>query len=284
MPNHVQNKLTFSGDSEKVQRLIESISAKDEAGGTGRIDFEKIIPMPEGIFKGPLGSAERQQYGKNNWYDWSIEHWGTKWNAYNTDFRPQSGTLVFWTAWSAPHPVLEALAQNNPEVDIRHEWADEDLGRNCGVREYGEGTIKNEYLPTDMQKSLELALSVWDYAPQDVGLCLSRDGKHYLEWDDSSYARVTAGGKTCVFVPDILDDAETPCQYGRAYYKNTVDGPKLYRDYQPGCLGTLLSREEWDFSESGAIDLDAELDLDGQTQSLADVPDFSGPHDGRAEP
>ena len=40
--------------------------------------------------------------------------------------------LNFLTAWSAPHPVMEKLAEMFPDVGIEHEWADEDIGySNC---------------------------------------------------------------------------------------------------------------------------------------------------------
>ena len=50
--------------------MFEAIQS-DEIG-LGSIDFNKVIPMPDYIFQGNLGMAEREKYGKENWYDWSI--------------------------------------------------------------------------------------------------------------------------------------------------------------------------------------------------------------------
>jgi hypothetical protein len=36
--------------------------------------------MPDHIYRGSLGRAEEKQYGKDNWYDWCSQHWGTKWD------------------------------------------------------------------------------------------------------------------------------------------------------------------------------------------------------------
>ena len=83
MPNHVTNIVRVSGDPEKVKAMFEDI--KDDKIGLGSIDFNKVIPMPEHIFRGNLGMAEREKYGKDNWYDWSISNWGTKWNSYGYD-------------------------------------------------------------------------------------------------------------------------------------------------------------------------------------------------------
>jgi len=76
MPNHVTNILRVSGDPEKVREMFEAI--KNDEIGLGSIDFNKVIPMPAHIFRGNLGMAEREKYGKDNWYDWSVAHWGTQ--------------------------------------------------------------------------------------------------------------------------------------------------------------------------------------------------------------
>ena len=67
MPNHVKNTLSFSGDPKKISEMKEKI--KNDEYGLGTIDFEKIIPMPENIYRGDLGQAEMEKYGKDNWYD-----------------------------------------------------------------------------------------------------------------------------------------------------------------------------------------------------------------------
>ena len=54
--------------------------------------------------------------GFADWYDWSIANWGTKWNAYDHQ-RLTDSAIYFETAWSAPTPVLEAMAAKFPEVD-----------------------------------------------------------------------------------------------------------------------------------------------------------------------
>lgn len=44
-------------------------------------------------------------YGCKTWYEWSIQNWGTKWNAY--DISVSDNVLEFDTAWASPTPVLE---------------------------------------------------------------------------------------------------------------------------------------------------------------------------------
>lgn len=114
MPNHVTNILRVSGNPEKVRAMFEAI--KDDKIGLGSIDFNKVIPMPEHIFRGNLGMAEREKYGEENWYNWSISNWGTKWNSYGYDgaYTPQDFDgehIEFQTAWSRADPVIRTLAE-----------------------------------------------------------------------------------------------------------------------------------------------------------------------------
>ena len=67
MPNHITNRIKLSGEDADVHKLMEEI--KNDEFGLGTIDFEKVISMPDNIYRDPLGSAEEKLYGKNNWYD-----------------------------------------------------------------------------------------------------------------------------------------------------------------------------------------------------------------------
>ena len=39
-----------------------------------------------------------------NWYDWNIDNWGTKWNAYDTELSDTG--ILFYTAWESPSDEL----------------------------------------------------------------------------------------------------------------------------------------------------------------------------------
>ncbi len=148
MPNHVTNIITYEGDRKQIAEMLETI--KDDELGIGTVSFEKIIPMPEDIYRGNLGQKERELYGDRNWYDWCRANWGTKWNAYGyEDGRDYSNEnpLEFLTAWSAPHPVMQKLSEMFLEIEITHEWADEDIGMNCGRHCYLGGECTEEYYP-----------------------------------------------------------------------------------------------------------------------------------------
>ena len=126
MPNWVSNLLVLNrDDAEAILPYLNEDNAEREEGDL-RLDFERIIPMPETVYRGNSGVGEawhpsemslaeyKAKYPLGDWYKWSINNWGTKWNACNCSFNPPMedepyGILTFDTAWSLPLPVLEAL-------------------------------------------------------------------------------------------------------------------------------------------------------------------------------
>jgi hypothetical protein len=155
MPNWVYNNVSVVGDKKRVTEFRKKhfTSEKDQVDGLeGReeFDFETIIPMPETVFRGNIGAEERKQHGNNNWYDWSIENWGCKWNAGNTQLysdkiRVNKGVAVlefsFDTAWSLPEPVYEKLAEMYPDLSITVSF-DEESGAFSGEIEMKKGEME----------------------------------------------------------------------------------------------------------------------------------------------
>lgn len=126
------------------------------------------------------------KYGYTDWYDWCIANWGTKWNAY--DFYRYDFDFEFNTAWSAPHPVIEKLAKKFPKCRFIHKWADEDIGNNCGEREYCDGEVVSEWRADDEDVShktaIEFACDLWGSQPEDYGLVLNEAGTDYEYKED----------------------------------------------------------------------------------------------------
>lgn len=140
-----------------ISDVMECLSANDEALATmlqpGTEEREKYEENPDEWIKshcaealsqekyqegGTFSAGQFAEYFKNivecghaSWYSWSIENWGTKWNAYDCE-RIDDRTVRFDTAWSCPINVMLALAAKFPGNLIHFKWADEDCGYNVG--------------------------------------------------------------------------------------------------------------------------------------------------------
>lgn len=166
MPNYVRNRLKIvPKDYTKAEEIEDKLSGIDEDGQYMAFSFQSIIPMPENIYKGDVGEKEMEMYGNDNWYDWSVEHWGTKWDTVDScvGVNHSNGeiSVTFDTAWACPEPVIKELARLYPDTLMRLEYADEDYGYNCGVitGKNGEITIQDY---SDTTKGLALALELHD--------------------------------------------------------------------------------------------------------------------------
>ena len=146
MPNHCHNRVTFSrhSDSSVVPEQIEEIKKIFEDENT----FTQIIPEPDwantplmssdvkGIIydRGKVGELPQYvedpwrrlvfkstDHADDRWYDWRVNHWGTKWDAYDvvvTDDDPESVEIEFNTAWSPPEAICSAIREQYPDVSI----------------------------------------------------------------------------------------------------------------------------------------------------------------------
>lgn len=188
MANGITNELTFAQCSkERCREILEAIQMDDY--GIGSIDFNKIIPQPEGLYLGDLGLEERRLYKDNNWYDWRTKNWDTKWNSYGYDegleFDEGNNQIRFFSAGRCARKVILALSRQYPDVLFELRYADEDLGYNVGQISMiageeidgiipKEGTAEAQELAADIM-GIKLAFDI-DSAS---GYVLSTHGNYY---------------------------------------------------------------------------------------------------------
>ena len=106
----------------------------------------------------------KQETGHSSWYSWACENWGTKWDISFSDDSfgilydsPESITLLWDTAWGLAAPALEKLFTFlDGKCSISGEFADEDIGNNCGTFFIENGKCKIEYPEDPVQFSLDL--------------------------------------------------------------------------------------------------------------------------------
>jgi len=151
MPNHCVNFLEISdNEGDNIKQVIDAIE------GERLIDFSKIIPYPERFAEmDAVAEAYRKEHGyagapkdgfNSGGYEWCIENWGTKWNAYKIEVVERDEyriVIKFETAWSAPRPVIIKLAEMFPQYQFNHEWFERGSAF-CGSAQYDEGELKYE--------------------------------------------------------------------------------------------------------------------------------------------
>ena len=106
MPNHTDNRVILSHDDTQMIDMIYNIMNTENAPLC-----QTLIPMDEALLDG------------EDWYDWRIDNWGTKWDIYESYCnRMDANTLVlsFFTAWSPPFPIFDKLTDMGFEVTARY--------------------------------------------------------------------------------------------------------------------------------------------------------------------
>lgn len=156
------------------------------------VDFDLLVPMPAAVKGTTVGSGGFDSYDERGWYGWSLRHWGTKWNAYESEVSGDNGDLAvvrFDTAWSHPVPIIEELSRRNPGVTIEVLYADEDMGSNCGAYSITDGEITEQIIEDGTDEAYELAAQV-KYGRPYAELKAEWDAEE-AEWE-ARYARATA--------------------------------------------------------------------------------------------
>ena len=98
-------------------------------------------------------------------------------------------------AWSAPHPILQKLSEMYPDITFEHEWADEDIGANCGRKIYRNGECTEEYYPESEKDCIEFACRIWDYDPVELDLMLNKAENGYINIENDEYDLISLFGK-----------------------------------------------------------------------------------------
>lgn len=164
MPNWVYNKVEFGTD--KV--LKECISTYKDGVGT-YFDFDKLIPMPKELneYNAPNYDEAKakeltKKYGAPDWYKWRVKNWGTKWEPSET-YVFDDNTVEFQTAWDTPFPIFQKVSKKY-HTTVYVEYADEDLGSNCGRLKFINGEC---VMDESAEDDFDFACRVWGFDPEE---------------------------------------------------------------------------------------------------------------------
>ena len=108
MPNWCDNQITITGPNSVIDKIEKIV--KEEKDDQGLLNF--FHPMPKELdgTTSPSSSADKPQpmvEGFDNWYDWRVENWSTKWDCnefYGVDRQGDTISFGFSSAWSPPRP------------------------------------------------------------------------------------------------------------------------------------------------------------------------------------
>jgi hypothetical protein len=112
MPNHVYHTLTLSDESQEPI-VLEAIKLngglaqyfkpmpdemRDTASPTFVVDDEQKVDAHH--ITQQRHDELVDKYGYDNWYDWAVNNWNTKWGTYSHEYDSGLMQLTFSTAWS----------------------------------------------------------------------------------------------------------------------------------------------------------------------------------------
>ena len=158
--NKIYRKKETEKEIEETRSRFENKTLKGEETDFEIIDYKSLgVESFEDL--GNLYLNNIIQYGCDSWYDWCIKNWGTKWNSSNACI-VDDNTYEFETAWSTPYEVLVALSKQYPNSEISVDYADENIGNNCGSY-----VLKNGELINESYGNYDFALEVWGYSEED---------------------------------------------------------------------------------------------------------------------
>jgi hypothetical protein len=167
MPNHISTNFRVTGPTAEVKRFINDANSNDCL-----LNLDSLLPMPSELRMTsspvnimtqaeidkqwadwraetnpiskdrPFGLGMTQEtsdsyktkYGFDNWYDWAIVNWGSKWGVYDEgewniteveDDGLTSAGISYQTAWSPVTIAWEKISKNYPTLEFWHAYADE---------------------------------------------------------------------------------------------------------------------------------------------------------------
>ena len=122
MPNWCDNQITITGPNSVIDKIEKIV--KEEKDGNGLLNFMKPMPKELDGTTSPSSSADKPQpmvEGFDNWYDWRVENWGTKWEVnefYGVDRQGDTISFGFSSAWSPPIRAYETFIMNMSEKNL----------------------------------------------------------------------------------------------------------------------------------------------------------------------
>ena len=146
MPNHCYNRVTIYPSGNNTASSLDQIETLKDIFEGEKI-FPQIIPEPDWP-NTPLLTSDNHygtKYGNDGelpqyvedgfsryvfqstgitdqrWYDWRVQNWDTKWDAYDVeivDDDPEQLEVTFNTAWAPPEAICHKIREDFPDLAV----------------------------------------------------------------------------------------------------------------------------------------------------------------------
>ena len=130
MPNWCNNTIEIEGTKEQINAFVSFL---DEQSGKNWFNFfrpcpQELVDTVSGFVGEDKQSAHETQqkmniekHGHADWYSWSVDNWGTKWNCDAQDWMKienpseDQASVTFWfdSAWAPPTALYEFIESNS---------------------------------------------------------------------------------------------------------------------------------------------------------------------------
>ena len=168
MPNWCDNQITITGPNSVIDKIEKIVKEESNNAENGLLQF--FHPMPKELLEteaGPLAKTKKEKqarqarklkFGAENWYDWRVNNWGTKWEVcefYGVDKQPDALigdstiSFAFSSAWSPPIGAYEKFLENNPDCFIRAYYYE----GGCDFMGLWEDGVDDCYAPSDYKST-----------------------------------------------------------------------------------------------------------------------------------
>ena len=168
MPNWCDNQISITGPNSVIDKIEKIVKEESNNAKNGLLQF--FHPMPKELLDTEAGptaktkaekderKARKLEFGAENWYDWRVNNWGTKWEVnefYGIDKQPDALigdstiSFAFSSAWAPPIGAYEKFLENNPDCFIRAYYYE----GGCDFMGLWEDGVDDCYAPSDYKST-----------------------------------------------------------------------------------------------------------------------------------
>lgn len=155
MPNWCENLLSIYGTKDEMDKIINTIKTEDSEYQI----LEKLYPTPADLLIGDAPMSDltekqienKEKHGYTDWYEWRIDHWGTKWPESDlhlsqeyTEYTDQAVIAFrFETAWAPPIEAFNKISSDWPNILFCLYYQETGMGF-CGRNVWANGECVEE--------------------------------------------------------------------------------------------------------------------------------------------